>query len=249
MCVWLGWTNGRFTLYSYITPVLPQEMQISYITFPEMVIHLVAHFGPYFHHSVLTVVGSAPNIIWFYEWHAVLWPWHQFCLSVCVSPEHSVHRWEAPFRRQYNFLRKHLSICGAFTVLLHPCSSTFTRSLSAQVLLRQKMLMCMSEMYSAITQKRRRHPCACRHTVLCLHVCLLSCTYMCPAIAGLFDFKVLSQFPLYNMQPVTHFTVTYNFPCAPWPHKYSPIRCWKRSKLDSVWDAFLTEALLKCKGL
>lgn len=164
MCVWLGWTNGRFTLYSYITPVLPQEMQISYITFPEMVIHLVTHFGAYFHHSVLTVVGSAPNIIWFYKWHTVLWPWNQFCLSVCVSPEHTVHRWETPFRQQYNFLRKHLSICGAFTVLLHPCSFTFTHSLSAQVLLRQKMLMCMSKMYSAITQKRWRHSCACRHT-------------------------------------------------------------------------------------
>lgn len=40
-----GLTNGRFTLYFNITPVLLQEMQVSYIMFPEMVIYSLTHFG------------------------------------------------------------------------------------------------------------------------------------------------------------------------------------------------------------
>lgn len=126
MCVWLGWTNGRFTLDSYITPVLPQEREISFITFPEMVILLVTHFG--------------------------------------ARPEHTVHRWEAPFRQQSNFLRKHLSICWAFVVPLHPCSFTFTHSLFAQVLLQQKKCSWACPRYTDMTQKHWRRSCACRRS-------------------------------------------------------------------------------------
>lgn len=59
------------------------------------------------------------------------------------------------------------------------------------------------------------------------------------------DFKAVSQFPFYDMGPATHFAVTYNFPSAWWPHKYRPICCWKRLKLDSFHNVFLCEGLLK----
>lgn len=74
-------------------------------------------------------------------------------------------------------------------------------------------------------------------------------TYIHTAVAGphvcSVDFKAVSQFPFYDMGPVTHFAVTYNFPSAWWPHKYRPICCWKRLKLDSFHNVFLCEGLLK----
>lgn len=75
-----------------------------------------------------------------------------------------------------------------------------------------------------------------------LSSCLsLSFSYIYTAIAEWLDFKVLSQLPSYNIQPVRHFTVTYNFPCAPRPHKDRPICRWKRPKLDSLIEKCHTE--------
>lgn len=75
-----------------------------------------------------------------------------------------------------------------------------------------------------------------------LSSCLsLSFSYIYTAIAEWLDFKVLSQLPSYNIQPVRHFTVTYNFPCAPRPHKDRPICRWKRPKLYSLIEKSHTE--------
>lgn len=69
----------------------------------------------------------------------------------------------------------------------------------------------------------------------------LSFSYIHTAITEWLDFKVLSQLPFYNIQPVRHFTVTYNFLCAPRPHKDRPICHWKRPKLDSLIEKTLSE--------
>lgn len=55
------------------------------------------------------------------------------------------------------------------------------------------------------------------------------------------DFKAVSQLPLYDMGPATHFAVACNFPSAWWPHKYRPICCWKRLKIDSFHNVSLRD--------
>ncbi len=52
-------------LLPHITTVSLLEMQVSYTMFPELVIHSLTHFGPYFHGGAMTGTDSASTVCYF----------------------------------------------------------------------------------------------------------------------------------------------------------------------------------------